>query len=221
MKKQNKQLISKIFIVLFILAAINQSSYGLIIANRGDCVLGCDEEKSTGLKSYIIYGAGYLLRSYSDMMLFLDKVEMSELNGIDYTEMRNVLNKAIEKMEMANQYYFQLKQAADNTPYHQSAIESLVSFDYTGFQKERGLNAVIFQDVQAYLCKGDVRGIFSRLLSETEDILAKLYKIKEFVDSDKFPELSILWRVKQSFSELILFGQAAAEIFAETCRGNK
>ncbi|MCP5107333.1 MAG: hypothetical protein GY950_28360 [bacterium] len=146
-------------------------------------------------------------------MLFLNKVEISELNGIDYNELGVIINRAVENMEQAKAHYVNLKQAADRTPYNQEVISLLVSFDYKTFKKERGLNSAVFRYVKKYLRRGDVRGVFSRLLAKTGVILDKLYRVKEYTDSEKFPELSLLWRLNQDYSETILFGQHAAEIF--------
>ncbi len=227
MTKKIKKLFLKSFISLFVLMGINLMSFGLIMGNFGDCGFVEDEGKGLSIvkdisiKLYIIEGAGYFLNSYSDMHLFLNKVEMSELNGIDYKELRDILFRAIENMEKAKEAYYNLKQKADNTPYNQSVIDNLLSFDYKGFQKERGLNKKIFKDVESYLSKGDVRGFFTILLSNTEQILNKLYTIKESVDAEKFPEISTLWRINQDYSGTMLFGQYAAEIFQAGLSFNK
>ncbi len=69
--------------------------------------------------------------------------------------------------------------------------------------------------MEKFLGKGDVRGFFGRLLSDTDEILIKLYSIKVMVEADVFPDLSTLWRVNQDYAETILFGQFAAEVFYE------
>ncbi|MCP5107334.1 MAG: hypothetical protein GY950_28365 [bacterium] len=216
MIKQNKQFILKIILCISVLLLVNINALSYVIANRGECTFEDCGEKSISIKSSIIYGAGYILKSNSEMMLFLNKVELSELNGINYNEIGNIINSAIENMEMAKEYYIYLKQTADSRAYNPAMIELLVSFDYAAFQKEKGMNATVFQDVQKYLSKGDVRGVFSRLLTDTGDILEKLYMVKEYIDAENFPELPTLWRVNQDYSEIILFGQYSAEIFYAT-----
>jgi len=214
MNKQNKKSILKVIICICVLVCINIMSFALIMGNRGECAFGEGGEKGISIKSYIIEGAGYFLSSYSDMLLFLNRVEMSELNGIDYNEMRDLLNKAIEKMEKTKDTYYHLTQTAEFTVYNRAMIFHLLSFDYQGFQKERGFGNTIFKEVASYLRKGDVRGFFAILLAYTDDILRKLYIVKESVDVDKFPDLSTLWRINQGFSKTLLYGQIAAEIFS-------
>ena len=215
MLKNNKKLALKLSVFLFVIMGINMMSFGLIMGNRGDCAFGGGGEKGGSIKSYIIEGAGYFLNSYSDSLLFLNKIEMSETNGVDYNEIRGILYSAIENMENAKDAYSNLKQAADNTPYNQAMIDQLLSFDYTGFQSEKGMNESIFKTVESYLSKGDVRGFFTLLLSNSEQILTRLYTIKESVDTDTFPGLSNLWRVNQVFSETLFFGQYGSEVFFE------
>jgi len=215
MINKKKQIILKTIIGLIILLLFNYNSFSRIIANRGDCTFDNGDEKGFSMNYYITEGAGYFLNSYSDMLLFLNKVEMSELNGIDYKELRTIIYKSIENMEKAKDAYYSLKQLAEGTPYNQSVINLLLTFDYDGFQNERGLNSDIFKDVEEFLGKGDVRGLFCQLLSDTDEILFKLYSIKVMVDADVFPELSKLWRVNHAYSETMLFGQFAAEVFYE------
>ena len=213
MSKQKEKLILKVFFGLFAFIIFNSHSFSYIMANRGDCAFGGGGEKGGSIKSYIIEGAGYFLNSYSDSLLFLNRIEMSEMNGIDYKELKGILYKAIENMENARDAYSNLKQTADNTPYNQAFINQLLYFDYAGFQKKRGLNNAIFKTVESYLRKGDVRGFFTLLLSRSEKILNQLYTIKEWVDTETYPLLSTLWRINQDYSITMLFGQYAADIF--------
>jgi hypothetical protein len=67
--------------------------------------------------------------------------------------------------------------------------------------------------VKKYLSTGNVNGIFDRLLSATETLILKVTDLKDTVDASKFPDLYTIWRVNQWFSETLLFGQYAAEVF--------
>jgi hypothetical protein len=219
MYKKNKKLALKLSVCIFILIGINLMSFGLIMGNFGDC--GFDSGggkdisivKDVSIKLYITEGAGYFLNSNSGMQLFLNKIEMSELNGVDYKELRDILYRTIENMEKAKEAYYNLKQKADNTPYNQAFINQLLFFDYAGFQNEKGLNETILKYVESFLREGDMRGFFAILLANSDKILNKLYTVKESVDSDRFPEISTIWRLSQDYSETILFGQYGSEVF--------
>jgi len=217
MCRQKKRLLLKIFIGVFVFATFNVASYAYIWANYSECGFEgpCERSLSYNLSigDYIVESAGYFLKSHSDILLFLESVEMSEMNGIDYKELRTIIYGAIENMEKAKESCFNLKQKADATPYNQNVINLLLSFDYNAFQEERGLNIDIFKDVERFLVKGDVRGIYGLLLENSCEILDKLYAIKDFVDADTLPDISMLWRVNQDYMENLFLGQYAAEVF--------
>ena len=219
MNKKIKFLLLKVFVGLIILIFVNINAYSLLVGNYSECGFGGG--KSMTIRTYIINGAGYFLNSYSGIQTFLNRVELSEMNGTDYKEMREILYKTIEDMEKAKDSYYNLKQEAENTPYNPVMINLLLAFDYDKFQEERGLNLTVFDDVKNYLSKGDIRGIFSTILSNSESILEQLYTIKEWVDADKFPEIFTLWRVNQAYMETQLFGQYSSEVLNEILSVNK
>jgi hypothetical protein len=198
---------------IVILIITTSVSYARIMGNFTDIayVVPVDpvdpDAKSKPLNTCIVNGAGSFLKAYSHVILFLTRVEMADINGVNYIELRNILNNAVVNMEMAKDAYINLKQLMDATPYNPAVIDYLLAFDYNGFQEAYGLNASIFEKVGSYLGKGDVRGVFGYLLTRTADILEQLYKMKESVDTEKLPEIEDLWRINQEFSETMLFGQ--------------
>jgi hypothetical protein len=132
---------------------------------------------------------------------------------VDYNDLRETLYSAIKSMEEAKEVYITLKQRAEATPYNQEKINRLISFDYTEFQEKMGINNSTFKNVAAYLREGDVTGLFGETLSAVETILRMLYQVKETIDNDQIPENSIMWRLNQIYSETLMAGQYAAEVF--------
>ena len=171
-------------------------------------------EAASGMGTYIIEGAAYFLKSHSNYLLFLQKIELSDLTGMDYSDLRAVLNSAIGDMNAAKVKYTLLKEEADNTPYNSAVIQVLIAFDYDKFQEERGLIPLIFNDVKGYLKNGDLRGVYARELSGALDILTLLELIKEAIDADRLPAMNDLWRLNQKYGEALYFGQYVAEVFA-------
>lgn len=217
-EKMRKPKIVFSFIVLFLLISVNK--YPAMIANYscncflpGQCVTGEKAGPAPTIGHLVVEGAGYFLDSHADILLFLNRIEMAELTGIDYTGLQGLLENAIGKMEKANAAYFQLKRLAAETPYNPPVIDKLETFDYQLFQKKRGINEVIFRGVSELLGRGDVRGVYKRLHKETTGILKHLYRIKSSIDSGIFPELSVLWRTNERYAETLLFGQICTEIF--------
>jgi hypothetical protein len=211
--------------VSVIISLVSVNLYGMIIGNdscrgyEGSCKFydisdpGSSKSTSQTICQLVIEGGGYFLKSHSDLLLLLNKIEISELNGVDYSELQYIINSAIKNMVNAKETYINLISIAKVTPYNPSIIEKLQLFDYPGFQKEKKLNSEIFKQVEVFLSKGDVTGVYNHLKSEMDSILEKLYEIKSDIDLNNFPEITALWRVNQKYSETMLFGQYVAEVF--------
>ena len=224
MSKQIKSFKLILFIMVCVFVLFNIKSFAAVWGNWSDCSYRgeCDGGEATSLimvpmntsmHMYIVEGAGYFLNSHSNFQAFLSRVEMSEINGADFNELREILYKTIEDMEKAREAYYNLKIKADNTPYKENVIDELRAFDYDSFREANGLIPLIFEKVKGYLSKGDVRGVYANGLSNTETILEKLYTVKESVDADQFPDIKDLWRLSQFYSENQGFGQYTSEVF--------
>ena len=231
MNRQIKQLTLTIFVGLLILFTTSVVSYAVIWGNYSECgyegecedpeansigvyVVGSVEtEKGISIRKLIVESAGHLLNSYSGMLTLLNRIEMSELNGPNLAEIRELTYRVIEDMEKANSTIQLLKTTADQTPYHQPVIQRLLTFNFDGLQMERGLNAVIFAEVKAYLSQGDIRGLYALFLDNSEEILDRLYTLKASVDANKLPDIHSLWRINQDYMSLILLGQHTSEVF--------
>jgi hypothetical protein len=227
MTKQHKQFIVRVLIVTIALSLVYTNLYSRILGNKGGCpyesetcvapvdgdIAGTGATVSTAINTLIINGAGYFLNSQSNALLFLNKIEMSELNGLNYNDLRESLYPAIEKMEMARDTYMDLTELAIATPYRLEVIKRLITFDYDGYQTRNGLDDATFKKVEQYLGKGDVNGLFTEMLLGTKNILDMLYALKETVDKDQFPTNQSLWQLAQAYSEFHMAGQYAAQVF--------
>jgi hypothetical protein len=140
-------------------------------------------------------------------------VELSEIRGIDYAQTRDILYRAIDKMERANTIYLGLKNMAEEIDYNPEVVNRLTGFDYNGFRETFALNPTIFKKVEDFLSKGNVRGVYNEIFIETGNILEKLYIVRERLEANMFPAVSNLWRINQEYAEVELFGQYVAEVF--------
>lgn len=206
-----KKSLLSVLMGLFIVGFFHIQGFAKLIANTSE--IGFEEPGRSGIRPYVIDAAGSLLISRSDFLLFLNKIELEEINGIDFTELQQIINNAVAHMENAKAIYTDLTQLADSTAYDQSTINNLMNFNYSSFQNNKGLNSVIFNKVGTYLNCGDIRGLYHQLLADTQSILDRLIVIKSVVDDEVIPGNSDLWQINQSYVETLLFGQYAAEIF--------
>lgn len=171
--------------------------------------------KCNALRCYVIDGAGYFLDSHSDYLRFLQRIEVGERNGLDYNQLRLDLDSAIDKMLNAKDIYLQLKQTADMTPYNPTVLDQLLNFNYHVFRVENQLNEPIFARVRFFLCNGAIREMYGEILVQIENILNIADHIKERIDVGEFPLLSDLYRLNESYSESLLFGEYTARVFRE------
>ena len=188
--------------------------YSTIIGNWGETVFNpITPNRLKSMGTTISVSAGYFLQSYSHTLSALQLVENSSDGTLDYRKFRKDIRKALEEMNSTVEFYRNFKNYADATPYNETMIEILKSFDYIGFSESRGLNKVIFSDVKKFLSNGDVRGAFSKILSNCEKLSSMLESLLKSTESGIFPDLNTVWRTNNLFSDTMVFGQYCAEVF--------
>jgi hypothetical protein len=167
------------------------------------------------INQYIIEGGGYYLKSESDFLLFLNKVEMAGLYGLNYDEALRIVNSAVDNLEKARATYYKLSILADATPYDLTVQSQLVSFDYSGFQEGKGFNPNVYKVVEVFLSKGDIRGVYHKLYNDVSGILGRLYRVKAGLEKKELAAISELWSIHQQYADSIFFGQYVAAVFFE------
>jgi hypothetical protein len=219
MKGKSQCVVSTVLMGVAMLVLLHMNVSGIIWYNDSDIGFGGQagvaalQEKP--MRAYVIEGAGYFLGSYSDFLLLLNKVEMSELQGCNFNELLVLVNRAIEKMQYANESYLQLKQKADVTSYNPVIIDELQNFDYDAFAHREGFIEPIFKEVKAFLSKGHIREMYGEALSHTQGILNIAMVIKTNLEEGVLPETSDLHDLNEAYAHYMLFGEYAAEVFQQ------
>lgn len=175
-------------------------------------VAGIHSQTNT-IEKYVIRGAGFYLDAYSDILELLNRIEESDLKGMDYDEVRNISDRALENMYNAMETYYYLIRRAEMSPYNETVITKLMAFDYAGFMEKWGLNSVLFKKVEKYLGIGDITGTFKYIYIELTAIVKMLHNIRNELYLGKIPELSNLWRLNELCSQTLLFGQYMSRVF--------
>jgi hypothetical protein len=218
-----KYLIQAVLVAAIIIILMPINLIAIICAN-GSGGSFCDEESisqgkpggSNLIESHVIEGAGHFLNAYSNILLFLNRVEKSDLEEMDYNEAALILDRAIDNMENALTVYNRLIAIAERTPYNKNAIDKLMDFDYKGFMIKNGLNIEIFKNLERYLKNGDVTGMYIYINGNFQKIKKMLKTIKNDIDAVIMTENSKLWLLNEKCSEIIIFGQYASRIFIDT-----
>jgi hypothetical protein len=193
--------------------------FGVVVGNDGEAGYnggdGGSKTAANPLKTLIITGAGHFIQSHARFQQFLHKIELAELYGVNYDELRGILNETISSIESAKTTYYDFIKLAAVTPYDQSFIAALESFDYDDSRERNNLNAVIFSRLASLLRSGNLTGVYEDIYAMTGEISRLLHVVKASVDKDIFPGITVLWEINQVYFDGYLFGQYAAMIFNE------
>ena len=223
MKKNKTQFIFKASILILAIFLLNIKTFSRISANGagggyddpdGKSNLVSTKENSI-IENYIEKGGGYFLNAYSDILSISNRIEMANIQGLVYEELKSILNSAIENIRNAKATYYLLIKKAQDTPYDPVVNLKLRSFDYQEFMTEYSLNSDIFYEVEGYLKIGNITGTFIRIYNSFINIEKLLLSIKSEISLDKMPTLSKIWEINQESSSTLIFGQYIARIFYE------
>lgn len=160
-------------------------------------------------------GAAAYLNAYSAYLSFLNRVELSGENSLDYTESVKILEDSLQNIKSAKAAYYQLVAAAETTPYNRVVLAQLAAFDYDGYMKAQGLDSYIFKKVRAYLQPGNITGAYILTYTRVKEIESMLTSIKATLVLKITPALQDLWKVNELFAGTLLFGQYTARVFSE------
>lgn len=160
-------------------------------------------------------GNGFLAKSYSGFLLFLNRIELGEKGGLDYEEAGKDLDRAVRDLLSAGSAFRRLTQIAAETPYDPSVLDRLARFDYESFQRENRLIGPIFDRVRYYLGKGDILGLYKEEAANIDKILEIAAEVNASMESKRFPDALILYSLNQACSSSLLFVQYTTSVFAE------
>jgi hypothetical protein len=164
-----------------------------------------------------VNAASNFLQSNADMLLFLNEVEISEINGFNYVRSLELIDSAIEKLEKARANYDGMVVIADgpsDRPCDKMVANGkLLTFDYEGLVAKEGLNKEIMSLATAYLVKGDIAGVYKKVLADVDLILADLYTMRDMLKKEVQPSLASCWTLLHRYSDTILFGNYITLVF--------
>ena len=160
-------------------------------------------------------GGGYFLNAFSSILTLSNRVEISNLSGIDYKELQSIVDTGLTNVQNARSTYSLLIMTAESTPYNPTVISKLRDFDYREYLVKNSLNSVVFEEVETYLKRGDITGTFKRLYSGLAVMEGLLLSIKYNTGCNRVPDISIIWKLNETASNNLIFGGYVARVFAE------
>lgn len=217
MNIKKSRLFPKALIGIFLIM-IYFNAFPFIYDNGAGTGYGGEGDKTSSytgsmIEGYIIEGAGYFLNGYSDVLMLLNKIEVSGTKGLDFTELNKLLDSALDNIKNSKNIYYNLIRAAEITPYNEPIISKLINFDYVSFMMKNSLNSEIFQAVEKNLRSGNITGIFKQNYADMEYLEGLLLIIKEKVSANEMPVINKLWKLNQEYASALLYGQYVAQVF--------
>ena len=211
-----------ICLVLSTLLLTDMKGFALIWCNKSDT---CFEDPpgeilsaanvGGSMASYVAEGAGHMLAAHSHTLMFLNRIEVSGIEQVDFNNLTELNSASISSLENARTTWLTVIQKADTMPYNAMTVAKLKSFDYNSFKTERNvkLNNDVYDSAVEYLQNGDTRGLYKKLLTDIDALLIRARAIKDSLEEQRYPVLSKLWELNQLFGNTMLFGQYVAEVF--------
>ncbi len=161
----------------------------------------------------VVDGAAVYLNAYSGYLSFLNRVELSERNGLDYGEAGKMLDSVLEYVGTAKETYYRLVLKAESTPYSPAVSAQLAEFDYNGYSRAHRLDRDIFKDVERYLKNMDVTGTYIYTYLAVKEVEDMLLTVKWEVTLKNQPDLERLWIINEKLARTLIFGQYVARVF--------
>lgn len=175
------------------------------------------EEGWVPIPGLTVNAASNFLQSNADALLFLNEVEISEINGFNLVRSRELIDSAIEKLEKARVNYEGMVVIVDGPgvpPCDKLVADGkLLTFDYDGLVAQEGLNKEIMSLVASYLVKGDIAGVYKKVLADVDVILADLNTMRDMLKKEVQPGLASCWTLLHRYSDTILFGNYVTLVF--------
>jgi hypothetical protein len=219
----------RVFLILLFFVFVSPNAFPVICLNGAgggyDPGEGDGDGDSTGLsasmsatgnatiESYIVEGAAYYLQGCAGLQALLNRVELQEVQGIDFRELQQLADSALANMSRAVTTYERLIACAKATPYHWETVYHLFWFDYRGFCAENGLNREIFYLAAGYLCRGDITGSFQYFQGHLKTLEGLLIEIHTDIFSNRLPGLDTCWQLNEASARATLFGSYIARVF--------
>jgi len=205
-----------LLLAIIMLFLFDVSIYGYAFGNGAGNVYepqASYSQETLSIGAYIIQGASSFFETEVNIKGIMQMVELQNSPEFDYIVLNDLLNRAISNLDRALTVYDSLISLANVTPYNNSVIDSLKTFDYDSFKDQLGLNATIYDMVKEFLRKGNVTGMFCYIRTQFSILKENLLQIKASTSVQILPELEEFWTLNESCSSLSTFGSYGARIF--------
>lgn len=207
MKKRILQLLIVMFLVGSSLAYLN----AFWAAN--DPYSPFPRKTSIQIGSMITDSASQLLQSASEAFLFMNEVEIAELNGMNSGAALQRVDLATAKVEQALKTFNEIIVIGSEAGYDADRIAKLKAFNYLRYALDNGLSMETMNKVSGYLGKGNVLGFYRAHAGNLGKLLNILNIIKKDLLAGKLSENQVLWSLLHQYNNTMMFSNYASLVF--------
>jgi hypothetical protein len=168
------------------------------------------------ISNLIIDGAEKFLDSYSEALLILREYEISEKASLNFNIALQRTESALEKLEDSRKQYARSIAIGEKEKYVDTFRDKLMAFNYEQCEKGKSFNATIVQEVTGFLKDGDVLGLYKKNLEKIDGIISVLKDIKDKLNNNIKPDVSVFWTLLQKYSETVMFGNCATVLSSKS-----
>ncbi len=214
MNKSKKMNIKKLGFGICLIILISIYCYPWINSNGiGIMVNGSGIKDRAGVNEYTFKGGTYFLEAYSNVIAYLKVVENEATEKLDTTEVQLYLDNALENVKLARDTFSQLKEEMLTASYNMISVKMLKNMDYIAFRVSISADKETFNQVSFYLKRADIPGLIGKMVSDMDAMMRTLKQLKLKIPMGIIASLPLSWELNRQFSESLMFGQYAAQVF--------
>lgn len=191
-------------LILIFLITCGFNGYSFIVMN--DIVPVFPGEDQRAIENNVIQGAVHFLQAQSQASLLLGEFEKSGKQPFSYSFALQAVEGAISEVEKSIYEYEVAVTIGKRAGYVHAVIQKFKNYNYDVFVSEKGLNRDIMEMVRAYFSGGNIIGAYQQNMEYLGEILITLHLIKDKLDTNQLPDISLFWQLVRQFSRTALFG---------------
>lgn len=172
-------------------------------------------ESSSEAESFVIDGASYFLRSYSDIFLLLNESEAGLKTGFNLDRAHQQVQSALSMVLLSRSSYSRALVAIRSMDFDPGWMQALKAFDYQGLAAARHLHPIVMDRVAGFLKSGDVIGLYQQFMDDLKTMSTSLLNIDKDAKKGIVPGMETLRTLYQDYSDFMLFGYYTSLVFSE------
>ena len=209
----------KKFLAISLILALGASLHGLLFHN--DLIGAFPEGQDRAqIENHVIEGATHFFISKAHADLLFKEYEQSATAELNKSQAAAHADNALAELKLALDNYHHAADIAGRIGYVQDKRQHFKDFDYSQLAEHLNLDRHIAGQVESYLSRGDIVGIYQKNIDNLEALAVTLGQIRDTLKSGGEPGIQTVWTLVRQYSETLLFGNYATMMGTSAMAGN-